>query len=107
MFRRQWSGAWFSYTLDDIAAQAPKESGVYAIAVGIIGGGTQWIYIGGAGDVQDRLKQHCSGQSEKSLCISAYGQNWFSYEVWIPSLRAKRERELIRMYQPACNERLG
>ncbi len=63
--------------------------------------GKLWIYIG-KGDIQERLLAHLNGDNE---CINRYRPtHWVdmltsNYDQW--------ERNLIREYDPICNERVG
>ena len=97
---KKWENTeWWPFTEAAIKEHGPNWAGVYAI-----GGGETWIYIGEGKDIQDRLLQHVSGQSDQSGCIFASSPDKFSYELWDEEgARLRREAALIELYDPICN----
>lgn len=91
--------AWYVYTLENITTYALEGSGIYAI-----GTKTEWVYIGEADNVQERLLEHYNGWSDQSGCISQYNPDRFSYVPHPPENRTDRESELIAEHNPFCNQ---
>jgi excinuclease UvrABC nuclease subunit len=89
-----------SYLFSEIgvAGAAPAESGVY-----IIYNSQNWIYVGEAKNIADRLFEHVRKQSDQSARIYACGPVSFTYELCDAYSRVARETQLIRELRPLAN----
>ncbi len=92
---------WYPYTSNGVFIYAPRLSGVYAIRAL----STMVVYVGESQNIHDRMSSHVSHLSDRSNCIALNGGYQFSYEHWSsPYERRSRERQLIAMYNPPCNQ---
>ena len=84
------------YTRENIESINPNQNGVYGIFQG-----DSAIYIG-SGDIRDRMLKHIDGDIP---CINNNSPNQWTAIV-ISGDPTSREGELIREYQPVCNQRI-
>jgi excinuclease UvrABC nuclease subunit len=97
----QWNGtSGFAFNRQSVLANAPDASGVY----GLFNQGI-WLYFGEAQNIRERLLQHIT--DSHSPLIKAANPQWFAYELVQPILRVPRQNQLISLYCPQCNQRLG
>jgi len=89
----------FTFTEKGIATYAPRQSGVYGIY-----NGTEWIYVGEAKDMEERLYAHLRGNSDQSVRILRHKPTHYAYEQCDATARVARERTLIREFDPVCNK---
>ena len=82
------------YTKVDIESLHPNQHGVYGIFRDNIA-----VYIG-SGDIRKRLLDHLNGDN---VCIVREKPNQWAGAV-ISGDTTKREGELIREYNPICNQ---
>jgi hypothetical protein len=87
----------YGFSVGSIRAHAPAMSGVYGIS-----NGCEWIYIGEADNIQQRLLEHLA---EDGTQLKARVPTGFSYEVCNQSIRVERQDRLILQYEPVCNRR--
>lgn len=80
-----------------IRAHAPAASGVYGIS-----NGQEWIYIGAADNIRERLLQHLA---EGDTQLKSRVPTGFTYELCNWSERSSRQDSLIMQYEPVCNRR--
>ena len=93
------NGASYHYNQIAILANAPAQSGVYALYTA-----ARWVYIGESGDIRARLLQHLTG--DNPLIIAAMPTS-FSFELVPAAQRVARQNILIAELRPACNQRMG
>lgn len=93
-----WQGTqWFEYTEASVLANAPEESGVYALTR------QYWIYIGESADIRASLLQHL--RYEKNACVRRAAPNRFSYELVAgEAARLARQDKLIWILRPRCGK---
>ena len=84
-----------SFSGVSIRAHAPSAPGVYGIS-----NARQWIYIGEAEDIRERLLEHLT---ENSTGIKGYVPTGFSFEVCDSHTRTERRSRLIAQYDPVHN----
>ena len=94
---------WYPYTPQSVDANAPADSGVYAIAIRDRVVTKEWIYIGESQDIREDLRQHLGGGNP---CISqAPRANSFSFERRDALMRGPRQEALIAEFGPTrCNQ---
>lgn len=90
--------AGFTYTVQDILANAPNQSGVYAIY------NTGWLYIGESGDIQRRLLEHINDPTSVLSCNNPTG---FCFELSPSHQRVERQNALMAQFFPTCNQMWG
>lgn len=85
-----------------ILANAPSQSGVYAIY-----NGAQFIYVGEGQDIQARLMSHLT----ENACIARNQPVGFQFELSTANQRVARQDALITqlgaMFPAGCNQRFG
>lgn len=91
--------AGYPFTVSGIIANAPNNSGVYALY-----NARTWVYVGESGDIQARLLQHVN---ENGTCIKHQGATNFVYELCDAANRVRRQDQLILSLGPLCNQKLG
>ena len=91
----------YDFNYLSITLSAPTRSGVYII-LSITG---MYIYIGSSTDLRERLLQHHNKTSTESDCIWNWSPSRFAFEQVPALLMFQKERDLIRMYSPLCNQR--
>lgn len=92
----------FNFHLLSILANAPHESGVYAIF-----NAQQWIYVGESGDLQARLLEHLNGSDTTAISIKSHNPTGFLFELVPAVARLGRQNQLISELRPVCNQKLG
>ena len=97
-----WNGSnGFLYSEPSVIANAPAQSGVYAIYRE-----GAWIYIGESSNIETRLLEHIRRQ--ENLCIPRSNPTHFAYELVVGERqRIARQDALIIELRPSCNSRLG
>lgn len=88
----------FSFNEAGITGNAPNASGVYALY------NTGWVYFGESNDIQRRLLEHLRNPG---ILVALAAPTGFVFELVPAQLRVGRQNELIRLYPPLCNQRLG
>jgi len=83
------------YTRSSVESLDLNQNGVYGIFRGNIA-----VYIG-SGDIRTRLLAHLNGDN---ACIIRENPNQWTGEVYKSGDLTKREGELIREYDPICNQ---
>ena len=78
-----------------VLAHAPTASGVYGIS-----NAREWLYIGEAENIQQRLLVHLS---ESGTALHARSPTGFSFELCDENTRHGRQDRLIMQYEPVCN----
>ena len=87
----------FSYM--SVRAHAPSSSGVYGIS-----NAKEWIYIGQADNIRERLLQHLT---DADSTIRARTPTGFTFELCDSRFRAGRQDQLVMQYEPICNRQDG
>jgi excinuclease UvrABC nuclease subunit len=90
---------WFPDNYASIVANAPAQSGVYALFKPGV-----WIYVGESGDIRARLLQHLNGDNP---CITQNAPTGFQFELVAANQRVARQNQLILALKPICNQKLG
>lgn len=83
----------FTFSEVSIDANAPAQSGVYALYTT-----SEWVYIGETGNIRNRLKEHLRDQR-----IMRYRPTGFCFELHPEMARMVRERQLIGQLDPSAN----
>ncbi len=99
---------WHAYSEYGIKGYAPKTAGVYCI-IRIVNDVIQWIYIGEAKNVQERLLDHYNGKSDKSKHIKPHAPESFGIISMPKANKEQRvavERSIIAAYNPAANNKI-
>ena len=78
-----------------IRAHAPSASGVYGIS-----NARQWIYIGEADNIRERLLEHLT---ETGVGIKRFLPTGFTFEVCDSHTKAERHSQLVTQYHPVYN----
>jgi hypothetical protein len=89
-----------------VKSLAPPASGAYGI-YSAYGCRIEWIYIGEAQDIRERLLEHLGMKGPEDKCIAAHQPTGFTYEMVEAVRRVGRQDELILELRPACNQKLG
>ena len=89
-----------------VKALVPAVSGVYGIYVAH-GSKTDWVYIGEAQDIQNRLLEHLQMKGPEDQCITSHKPTGFTFDAVDEKRRVVRQDELILELRPACNKKLG
>ena len=87
------------FTRRDIELFAPAKPGVYALW-----NGQQWIYVGEANNLRQRLLEHVG---VPGTCLSSHTPTAFGVELHDAQQIAARRDELIAEFRPACNQAVG
>jgi excinuclease UvrABC nuclease subunit len=107
--RRTVTLAWQRYlpfSLANVQAYAPVQSGVYKIALELISGRKRVVYVGQANDLDARLKEHLSEWESNLDLYNLVRQYQCSFALAAVSLQADRdaaERALYLYFRPSCN----
>lgn len=90
-------GHWFDHA--NVTLGAPSAGGVYGIYVPGAGG---YVYIGQAGDIQERLRDHLNA----AHAMHGYSPLAFTCELVAGGEQARcaREAALIALWNPPCNQ---
>ena len=88
----------FPWTYQSIMANAPDQSGVYAIY-----NQNQWIYFGEGKSVRARLLAHWNGDNP---CILTNNPTGFNFELMTEAQRVARQNALIAGGS-LCNQMFG
>jgi len=90
---------WHAYNYASIVANAPAQSGVYALFKS-----GDWIYVGESGEIQARLLQHFNRDNP---CITQHAPTGFQFELVAGEAQRKaRQNQLILALKPLCNQKL-
>ena len=101
--------AWQWYlplNLANVQAYAPVKAGVYKIAVNLVNGKKQVIYVGQTADLDSRLNDHLSEWEANLDLYTLVRQYQCSFAVALVSLQNDRnaaERALYLKFRPLCN----
>jgi excinuclease UvrABC nuclease subunit len=87
---------WFTFDSFSIKDYVPPASGVY-----ILYSHQQCVYVGVSDDIQARLRQHLTGETDS--CVSQHPVDEFQFEVIVGSGRADRQTELVALLKPVCS----
>lgn len=91
----------FNSKLLNFVATWNEVGGVY----GITNANSQLIYIGSTDNFKRRMSEH---QNDRYHLMHKYSPVYAYAEVISdPTLRLRREQELISEYRPPCNQKLG
>jgi hypothetical protein len=107
--RRTVTLAWQRYlpfTLANVQAYAPVQAGVYKIAVDLVSGKKRVVYVGQAGDLDARLKDHLGEWGSNLDLYNLVRQYQCSFALATVPLQADRdaaERALYLYFHPSCN----
>jgi hypothetical protein len=88
----------FVWSRESILANAPEQSGTYAIY------NQAWIYFGEGESIRARLLAHWNGDNP---CITRNQPTGFVFEILPARQRVTRQDALIVQFAPLCNQRLG
>jgi excinuclease UvrABC nuclease subunit len=88
---------WFSEA--GISSIKAGQTGVYGIY-----NSSEWIYIGQAEDLRDRLLEHVRGKSDQSSCMLKHNPTSWVGQIVDKSQLDSLESSLIAEYSPACNK---
>ncbi len=84
--------------MGSIRAHAPAASGVYGLT-----NRREWIYIGEADNIRERLLEHLGEKSGTE--IQSQEPTGFAFELCDRPARVGRQDRLIQQYEPVCNRR--
>lgn len=101
----QWQ-RYLPFTLANVQAYAPLKAGVYKIAVSLLNGKRQVVYVGQADDLDSRLKDHLSEWESNRNLYSLVRQYQCSFAFALVPLQGDRdaaERALFLNFRPSCN----
>lgn len=87
-----------AFSIGSVRAQAPAASGVYGIT-----NRTEWIYIGEADNIRERLIELLS--DDRGSDIQSHAPTGFAFELCDRPARAGRQDRLVQQYEPICNRR--
>lgn len=87
-----------AFSIGSVRAQAPAASGVYGIT-----NRNEWIYIGEADNIRDRLMEHLA--DDLGSDIHSHAPTGFAFELCDRGARADRQDRLVQQYEPICNRR--
>ena len=86
------------FTYAGITSIERNQRGVYGIF-----GNNKWIYVGKAEDIRERLLQHLN---DKTSDIHIHKPTHWVANVYKDD-PTQAEKDLIREFNPACNQRIG
>jgi hypothetical protein len=87
----------FPFTEGSIRANAPQQSGVYALYRP-----DGFVYVGESGNIQNRLLEHLWGVGDNPLILAAKPTG-FCFELAPEWQRGPRELQLIAALNPVAN----
>ncbi len=87
------------FTQQDIESLKPGQKGVYGIFKP-----NEWIYIGKATDLRERMLQHISGNDGNPCILRQKPTSWIAE---VTNDIDARERQLILEFNPICNRQVG
>jgi hypothetical protein len=87
------------FTVVSVRKNAPEASGVYGIS-----NGREWIFIGEASNIRERLMEHLA---ETGTMLANRRPTGFTFEECPPDNRLSRQDALVRQFEPSCNRRIG
>ena len=95
----------YEYTGSNVNVHAPTSGGVYRLMYKS-GDEYQVFYVGQAGNIDERLRQHLAG-TEPDACIKRHLRDYTCYfryaEIASIADRNGAERALYDKYKPTCN----
>lgn len=110
--RRTVALSWQRYlplSCANVAACTPRKAGVYKIAVHLLSGEKQVMYVGQATDLGSRLADHLSEWESNLDLYNLVRQYQCSFAVAVVPLQADRdaaERSLYLHFRPSYNVRV-
>ncbi len=87
----------YYYSFPENLSNVPSYEGIYFLSENPSDDGI--VYIGRADNLRQRLSQH---PDPNNFCLQNKKISYFAYEVTNES--EEREQELIRYYDPECNQ---
>jgi excinuclease UvrABC nuclease subunit len=90
----------FAFNVISITLNAPSASGVYAL----YDANGYYVYFGESNDIQRRLLEHLRNPI---TLLSTARPAYFAFDLMPAHLRVTHQNNLIRRYNPSCNQIFG